>query len=168
MDTKQCRKCHEVKTLDSFYQKMSGKYAGYIQTYCKACHSKRAIAYYEDRKDQRREIQKAWYHKRIKEDPQLGVKLKMRRWELKLGLSAGWYENMFAEQNGVCAICNKQEGPNGTRKHFEAERRRLSIDHCHTRNIARGLLCMSCNTKLAVLEDKDFVAKAQAYLQKYP
>jgi hypothetical protein len=167
MEIRVCRKCHEAKPLDAYYRKMSGKYAGYVQTYCKACHSKRAVAYYVERKEQRREIQRKWYHERIKTDPHISVRQKMRKWEIKLGLPRGWYAAQFERQNGLCAICGQPESTKGTRKHYDVNGKRLAIDHCHDTNTARGLLCMGCNTKLAIIEDADFTAKAEAYLQKY-
>jgi hypothetical protein len=167
MEQKYCKLCDSTKKVAEFYVTKTGPHAGRIATYCKACCSKRAFAYYNDKREQRKEIQRNWYYDQVKKDPLHSVKMKMRKWEIKLGLPSGWYERMFAEQNGVCAICGKPEGKNGTRKYFNADRRRLAIDHCHTRNIPRGLLCMSCNTKLAVLENAEFVAQARAYLTQY-
>lgn len=49
---------------------------------------------------------------------------------------------MHAGQQGVCAICKKEEivvAPNTGRV------RRLAVDHCHRTNEIRGLLCKKCN-----------------------
>ena len=47
------------------------------------------------------------------------------------------YNNMFKEQQGCCKICDT---------HQSKLKRRLYVDHCHTTNKVRGLLCQSCNT----------------------
>jgi hypothetical protein len=113
-----------------------------------------------------KEIRKVWHKNRIAKDPEHNIKRKSRGWEIKLGLPAGWYKTQFEIQEGLCALCGKPETTNGTRKHTKLEKR-LAIDHCHNRMVARGLLCMSCNTRLSVLEDKEFVTLATAYLAKY-
>ena len=71
-----------------------------------------------------------------------------------------WYENEFAKQGGVCAICGDPPGVNRTK--------RLSIDHNHTTQQNRGLLCVLCNTALNRIEKvASWGAKAEAYLAKY-
>ncbi len=166
METKTCTKCNETKDLSCFYVKKSGKRIGYVLTYCKTCQSKRAVSYYSERKEQRREVQRKWYHERVKTDPDLSRRMKLRHWEIKLGLPKGWFQGQYDKQNGLCGICEKPETTNGTRKHTKLEKR-MAIDHCHATNKVRGLLCMSCNTKLAVLENEEFVAQARAYLAQY-
>ena len=54
------------------------------------------------------------------------------------------YNVLFEKQHGCCAICNR---------HQTEFKKRLAIDHCHTTNIIRGLLCSSCNTALGLLKD---------------
>ena len=43
--------------------------------------------------------------------------------------------------------------------------KRLHVDHDHTTKRVRGLLCMSCNVKLGIVENFDFVIRALDYLQ---
>lgn len=66
-----------------------------------------------------------------------------RRYALKryFGITLEQYEEMFIKQNGVCALCGmKPQKP-------------LSVDHCHTTNRVRGLLCQPCNMALGLLKD---------------
>lgn len=76
-----------------------------------------------------------------------------------VGFTLADFQRELERQNGKCAICQKPEtGVNqwGIKK--------LAVDHDHVTGKFRGLLCQICNTKLAVLEDQDFVNKAKQYL----
>jgi Autographiviridae endonuclease VII len=69
------------------------------------------------------------------------------------GISLDDYNAMLAQQNGVCAICMKISD------------RTLSVDHCHTTGVVRGLLCRRCNTGLGCFEDQpSLVLRAFDYL----
>jgi len=68
------------------------------------------------------------------------------KWSMKstFNLTIEDYNILFEKQNGCCAICNR---------HQTEFKKRLAIDHCHTTNVIRGLLCSSCNTALGLLKD---------------
>src|SRR5712675_1977499 len=53
------------------------------------------------------------------------------------------YNQMFIEQNGNCAICNRNQSE------FLKD---LSIDHCHETGKIKGLLCINCNTAIGSLK----------------
>ena len=73
------------------------------------------------------------------------------------GIDATEYDRMAEEQNGVCAICGGT--PNGASKKY------LYVDHDHTTNRVRGLLCYSCNTALGHFKDSvENLQKAIRYL----
>lgn len=52
------------------------------------------------------------------------------------------YEQMFENQESLCAICQKPE-PSG---------RKLAVDHDHKTGKVRKLLCTSCNIKIGWIE----------------
>lgn len=88
-----------------------------------------------------------------------------RRYNLKktFGLTVEQYDAMLAEQGGVCAICKKAET---TVRQGAVQS--LSVDHCHTTNKIRGLLCNSCNRALGKFRDSiDLLKNAQLYLERY-
>lgn len=58
------------------------------------------------------------------------------------------YTRMLEEQKGVCKICGK-EGFTMAKHHVL----KLVVDHCHTTNIVRGLLCHNCNRGLGLFKD---------------
>ena len=69
-------------------------------------------------------------------------------------LAPGEYAERLAEQGGACAICGKKP-----------RRRRLAVDHDHTSNQVRGLLCLFCNTAIGVFEfDGPTAQRAAEYL----
>lgn len=88
-----------------------------------------------------------------------------RNKELKrlFGIDFAAYQQMSLAQNGVCAICEKEETKlaNGTL-------RVLSVDHNHTTGAVRGLLCSSCNLVVGyACEDTSVLRNAISYLQHH-
>ena len=81
-------------------------------------------------------------------------------WRLRkvFGITANEYDALCGSQGGVCAICLKPQ-PNGVR---------LAVDHCHTTNAVRGLLCTLCNRAVGLLKDNSANAERTVqYLRKY-
>ena len=62
----------------------------------------------------------------------------------RYGITIEEYEQLFQEQNGLCAICFTAKCRTGYR---------LSIDHDHVSNKVRGLLCKACNLIVGNAED---------------
>jgi len=52
------------------------------------------------------------------------------------------YDQLFAAQGGVCAICKRPP----TRG-----RNTLDVDHCHDTGRVRGLLCSHCNRCIGLM-----------------
>ena len=73
----------------------------------------------------------------------------------KYGITIDERNTMYEEQNGKCAICGK---------HYDV----LCVDHDHTTNKVRSLLCRRCNRELGVVErDVSNIYKMIQYLNKY-
>ena len=69
------------------------------------------------------------------------------------GITLEDYQACLQKQNYVCAICKKESN-------------QLYVDHCHTTNLFRGLLCMNCNTGLGQFKDNiSFLNSAVNYLE---
>lgn len=73
-----------------------------------------------------------------------GVNLQRR--VTRRGISLEAYESMLAEQQGRCAICNRDD-------------RQLDIDHCHKRGHVRALLCPPCNRALGFFDDDPVIVE---------
>ena len=72
------------------------------------------------------------------------------------------YKEMFKEQNGICAICGKEE----TRRTAKGNICKLMVDHCHLTEKVRGLLCHRCNVSLGLMMDNiDNLKQAIQYLK---
>jgi len=65
----------------------------------------------------------------------------------KYGITLEDYNSMFRNQNGRCAICNR-------------DGRELAVDHDHTTGKIRGLLCFSCNTSIGKFNDDISILKS--------
>ena len=84
------------------------------------------------------------------------------RYRSQYGISLEEYNNILSLQNGVCAICHKEET-----KIIRGIRLKLAIDHCHESNKVRGLLCSECNTALGKFyDDIEILNNAINYLNK--
>jgi len=79
------------------------------------------------------------------------------------GISLSQYDEMFRKQNGVCAICQR---PERVIDKSTNEIRRLAVDHCHTTNKIRGLLCYACNTSIGKMnDDPEVLERAAQYIR---
>lgn len=67
------------------------------------------------------------------------------------------YEELFAQQQGNCAICGK---------HQNKLKRILSLDHNHKTGQVRGLLCRGCNLGIGCFEEnQESLINAITYLR---
>lgn len=66
--------------------------------------------------------------------------------------------------SNMCEICGNPE----KRKHQSGLIQRLSVDHCHTTNTIRGLVCARCNTGLGRIRDSiPFLQSMISYIKKH-
>ena len=110
---------------------------------------------------------RAWYRKNS-----AGVLARNKKWALAnpektalghrrkqlrrlYGLTLEEVASRLAAQGGACAICS------GALTFLSPQ---MHVDHCHTTNVFRGVLCHKCNVSLAPLENMEFRKSAEAYL----
>jgi hypothetical protein len=73
------------------------------------------------------------------------------------------FDEKFAEQDGVCAICSQPETAMRRNKVLP-----LHVDHDHKNGLARGLLCTACNLGIGQLRDSpELLQRAIAYIEKW-
>lgn len=74
----------------------------------------------------------------------------------KYGISLNAYDELSANQLGLCLICCERGGA-----------RTLVVDHCHRTGVVRGLLCSKCNTAIGLLgDDHKTILAAAAYVER--
>jgi hypothetical protein len=82
-------------------------------------------------------------------------KIRAKNFRDRYGIEVEDYEALKEQQGGKCAIC-------------ETTGRVLYVDHCHSTQKLRGLLCQQCNTGIGMLQDSiKVLKKAVRYLEKY-
>lgn len=112
----------------------------------------KSLDYYYRNRDKVRE-------KQNKKNSTPEAKAAARAYQLmkKFGITVDRYNEMLAEQNGVCAIC--AGNPRGQWNRFH-------VDHDHNDGKIRGLLCQDCNTALGLLKDNpNLMEKAASYVR---
>lgn len=86
-----------------------------------------------------------------------------REYKARYGLSMEEYQQMLADQNGVCAICSLPETSYNTRGTIKP----LCVDHCHKTGKVRKLLCNACNQVIGRADDNiAILEKAIEYLKE--
>ena len=80
------------------------------------------------------------------------------------GIPPEEYNSLLSTQNGVCAICGLPE----RKKMKTGKTYRLSIDHCHTTDKVRALLCCNCNAILGLAhDDVSLLSKCIDYIGEF-
>ena len=163
---KVCKDCHLTLPIKTFqrYQIKSGD--GYT-TNCKPCINKRSRQRHQQRKHdpeyRARRNAIARKNKALKPRSYMGRRGEWLKY--KFGLTLEDYDKMLSDQNGVCAICQK-ECKTG---------KGLGIDHDHKccsgekscGKCIRGLLCSNCNGAIGMLqEDFKIIDRAKEYILK--
>lgn len=123
-----CTSCGEWKELAKFHKHRICRYG--VEPICKMC------------KAQKRRERDA-----LNPEQARSVDLKA-----KYGITLADYEDMFAQQDGKCAICGTDD-------------QKLVVDHNHQTRQVRGLLCHLCNALIGCArENIDILVSAAAYL----
>ena len=150
---KLCRACGVVLPLEAFG--VNNAKSDGLMARCKPCRNAKAKAN-RDLYPRVREYDRERYEADGGE----------RRWAQKLaqrfGITPDDYYRMLADQGGVCKLCGSAET-----NHYRGKVRRLSVDHCHSSGVIRGLLCTLCNVCIgAARDDVDLMARMIEYVRE--
>lgn len=149
-----CNICKISKPLDEFYKVPAGKFGVWAK--CIICAKAKYKKYIEENKEHVKAIQTKSKEKRKLEKPNDKFYNFIRA---EFQMTPDEYEAIRIKQNFKCALCNRSE--------FEFKKR-LHLDHCHSSNQVRGLLCSKCNMGLGLFKDNiEVLQKAIIYLQHY-
>ncbi|GAC1501546.1 MAG: hypothetical protein NVS1B10_05800 [Candidatus Saccharimonadales bacterium] len=144
---KTCCDCKQEKSVEEFH-KRTGRLDG-RHSHCTECAAQRFQERYAENKEQIKEFAR----KRNKANPE---KVRDAWLRSAYGITAEDYQNMLMSQGGTCGIC----GGNETSFNKLGLRKPLAVDHCHTTNIVRGLLCTRCNMAIGLMHDNPDIAEA--------
>ncbi|MFF5173553.1 endonuclease VII domain-containing protein [Micromonospora sp. NPDC000089] len=125
---RRCPACGETKALDDFPRNRSGR-GGYGR-YCKPCHNEKG------------------------KESKLRLHGGSREYHLRrrYGVGEKEFQELLAEQGGVCAICGAEDPQH--------------LDHDHRTGWVRGILCFNCNGGLGQFRDSPTrLAEAITYLR---
>jgi len=90
-------------------------------------------------------------------------KSKAARRRIKYGITPEQYEAIRAQQNNLCAICKQ---PQIIKRNGQVKT--LCVDHDHTTEQVRGLLCDHCNKALGCMRDDVVILQSAIdYLKQY-
>ena len=168
MKAKICTKCNKrYSSTAEFFRRNRTKKDG-LDNWCKKCHNQYQIVYRQENKEKRRQYQERYYrqHKqeflrraqdyRVTHKEQRRLSSRKHLFKTRYNLTLGQHKQLYINQNGCCAIC---QNPIPYAK--------MHTDHNHATGKVRGLLCFFCNSRLAYIEDVEFVRKAKQYLRAY-
>ena len=162
MDSSMAKKCNKCLVIKDNFSKDKTHKDG-LRSICKDCQKVSARENYLKTKDKRREYQRA---KRLQSPEEFrkirrgyhsreGKRERYRDLYLRRNYKdEGIYKKMYAEQRGLCKICY-------TKKEI------LFVDHNHTTQKVRGLLCRTCNTGIGMLKDDcEIIERARIYVEE--
>ena len=147
---KRCPRCKQIKLRTEFYKNRNSSSHDGLQGICKVCSVRTVREYHKADPAKHAAYNRQWDKKNPEKKKDTALKT-------RLGLPAGTYQKMFEQQNGRCAICQK-----------ETPGQRLHVDHCKQTGIIRGLLCSCCNTGIGQLQHSEpILVTAIGYLRTF-
>lgn len=148
---KRCTKCGSTKPLDDFYR-MAGMRDGH-RNECKACNLAAQAARNRANPQRNRDRVRQWQREhpdRVAEKAaeyrasgRKAISNRKSHLKRRFGLTIEMYDQMLAQQGGVCRLCGRPPAPD----------RSLHVDHDHSTGRVRSLLCFTCNNALGDFED---------------
>jgi hypothetical protein len=127
---------------------------------CKVCGVEKNISdFYAGRKDCK-DCKNAAARQWRKDNPENVerhlVRMRERTKERRYGITQEQFDQMLVDQNNKCKICDN----------VFKNSKETHIDHCHSTNKVRGLLCNGCNMALGqFMDNTDIMDNAIKYLQ---
>lgn len=158
--TKCCSKCKKDKELSEFGLCRNKGYKHDRRTICRDC--RKIHEYQKTMADPTKKAKMYESNKRYREKnpgKYKGVIFPSKWKSLGIHFTEEMYNDLLMKQNGKCAICGDIEVRYG-------QPIALSVDHDHTTNKVRGLLCGNCNRGIGLLkDDPDTLFRASIYLK---
>jgi hypothetical protein len=161
---KTCAKCGQSRSFSEYNKNKNTKDG--LQCTCNYCRKEYRLKNKEHIRLKNKEHHKKNAKQKIKratlwnkEHPdRRRIIIKKDNYKRRYGLSLEDKQALIDNQNGTCAICNKYLNSSD----------KACVDHCHTSNIVRGILCNTCNSGLGMFKDsQENLKSALKYLKKH-
>ena len=153
-ETKECFKCKESKTLDSFSKNKRTKDG--VAYYCKPCVSEYAQANRD--KNQDKPCVTCGHPERAFRQTACSDCVRIRDIMSRYNITKEEATALKAQNH--CDACGRSKEEAATERSFH-------VDHCHEGGHVRGLLCTYCNTALGMLLDDPIrIEKLKMYLNR--
>jgi hypothetical protein len=135
---KSCPSCKTIKSVFEFSPSPSKKDGK--STYCKLCNNKKQQYRHQNNVNGQQEKN--------------NKRCRFNSYKRRYGLEDSLINKLLTDRSGECEICKNT-----------AE---LIVDHCHSSNNVRGLICSNCNLMLGHSKDSvDNLLAAIEYLKEY-
>lgn len=160
---KTCLKCKQIKSHADFHKKSSSKDG--LQKMCIQCTKDYKQSWYQVNKESEkaRTIAKQranpeFYNARVKAWQKANPdRVKDTILKRDFGISLEQYNQLLKTQDNSCAICKTNQSQ---------QRIMMAVDHDHTSNKIRGLLCDLCNRGIGLLKDDPMLLdRASSYIR---
>lgn len=156
---KKCTKCKNVLDLSNFRERKQKNNKDGTKSYWPSC-KKCEYEYSKEYRVKNKETVLKWRRDSYKKRPtKINKEKRIKQVLKKYNIGAANIDNMveYVHTKTTCEICNKDITGKGD-KH---------IDHCHSTNNFRGVLCQSCNLALGLVQDNINVLRSMIrYLEK--
>ena len=146
-----CTKCKREYPATGDHFPPNKKSSDGLSSWCRECGRKLNKAWRTSKKGKSK--YKA-INKRYEKTKKGKALIRAMNLKYNYGITLAQYDEMFNDQNGVCAICG-----------LPSISHRLSVDHDHKTGKVRGLLCHPCNMSLGVYEKRK--DKFEDYLREH-
>jgi Recombination endonuclease VII len=156
---KTCRNkdCSQINPQSFACFSLKTRYKDGFNTWCKSCVNRYNRDRTKNNPEQASEKYKRYYWKdpeKARKKARLG-RFKQKYWpELTLKQIDAVWNAMFAEQKGLCSVCEKPKP--------------LEVEHCHVTGKVRSLACNGCNTALGrIYENVSIAHSLIKYIEKH-
>lgn len=141
----------------------------YSKQLCRSCYEKQLISNNSEFKNRQLENSRRWAslnsekkkeydkNRRLKVGPQTKERFS-RYLKKKFNITLEQYNKLVLDSGNKCEICGRPPSKD----------KKLHLDHCHTTNNIRGLLCAQCNWYLGFIDkDPSIVNKIIKYRKQW-
>lgn len=153
-DGKKCNKCDKVLSITDFGHKIRENGSIAARSNCKSCEVSRTKQYKTNNPEKVRKAKTEWAKKNPDSVKKSTIKRKLKRHDIQDKDINSLIDYVYTKK--TCDICNKDI----------TGKRNKHIDHCHSTNNFRGVLCQNCNLALGLVQDNINVLRSMiCYLE---